>query len=49
MTYYRYFRRVEQGWELTRETPDLRDLEGDESRIEECTPTITRILVGLED
>ena len=46
---YRYFRRVFQGYELTRETPDLRELEGDEVQAEECYPTLSRVVVSGEE
>jgi hypothetical protein len=44
--FYRYFRRVFQGFELTRETPDLCELEGDEAQVEECSPTLSRVVVS---
>jgi hypothetical protein len=47
--FYRYFKRVFQGFELTRETPDLRELEGDEIQAEECSPTISRVIVSGEE
>ena len=47
--FYLYFRRVFQGYELTRETPDLRELEGDEVQIEECSPTLSRVIVSGEE
>lgn len=47
--FYRYFRQAFQGYELTRETPDLRELEGDEVQIEECSLTNSRVIVSGEE
>ena len=47
--FYRYFKRVFQGYELTRETPDLREFEGDEVQVEECSPTLSRVIVSGEE
>lgn len=47
--FYRYFRQAFQGYELTRETPDLRELEGDEVQVEECSSSLSRVLVSGEE
>jgi hypothetical protein len=47
--FYKYFRQVDQGYELTRETPDLRELEGDEVQVEECSQTLSKVIISGEE
>lgn len=47
--FYRYFRQVSQGYELTRETPDLCALESDEVQAEECSPTLSKVLISTQE
>jgi hypothetical protein len=46
---YRYFRKVFHGYELTRETHEMQELEGDESRLEEYSPTLSRVIISGEE
>jgi hypothetical protein len=47
--FYKYFRQVDQGYELTRETPDLRELEGDDVQVEECSSSLSRVIISGEE
>jgi hypothetical protein len=46
---YLYFRKVFHGYELTRETHEMQELEGDESRLEECSQTLSRVIISGEE